>query len=48
MNALTLPHGRRLQGASLGLIWIGMILGSWVAAYFVARLIIWAARALLS
>jgi hypothetical protein len=41
MPSLTLHFAHRhLEGWSLGVIWIGMILGSWGGAYLFARLVI--------
>jgi len=49
MPSLTLhfAHRRPLEGRPLGLIWLGLIVGSWTGAFLFARLVIWAGTVLL-
>jgi len=46
MNAVTLPHLRKLHGWPLGLIWLGLVVGGWTGAFLFARLVIAVAHAL--
>lgn len=47
MPSLTLHFAhRRLEGWPLGLVWLGMIAGSWIGAYLLARMVIAAAHGL--
>lgn len=48
MTSLSLPMHRRppIRGPRLFAIWGGLVVGSWVAAYLFARLVLWAAHAI--
>lgn len=48
-ESLTLPmHRRPIRGKPLVAVWGSLVVGSWVAAYLIARAIIWIARRVLS
>ncbi len=43
MTIVTLPHHRtdRYRGKKLVAIWLGLVIGSWLAAYAVLRVALW-------